>query len=1035
MFRSVKSKFYTLKRREVALKNISKYDWAKKIVNEVAHKADALLPYVDTLCDLIPSEGFPRSNTLSTVHAKDDVMTNCPYCGVSIAKVTRNGAWYVNAIEHPWKVGCPNCKNLFPSNDFGLLYKRGLNEKGEYDRALAIKNNAEAVARGEKDALVNELFSDKDKLWMVDDGFGWSKEEGTYDTSNDNKWAPVAYYHHQFWLTLGDNTSNAMFNVLTTLRDSYLYTGKEVYGNACLKLLKRVADLYPAYDFKKVSLGYSASHGLSYNGKIVGSIWEHYIAECFIRTYDALIPLMDDKTREYIKENIVRESFRGVKARAICGNFGMHQKVAALAAVALDDENEINEIIKWLMAPGGIETKDIVCPIYGDTIKLYYNSQGGELFDKYINDIDHDGFGGEIAITYNKEWFISTLDIAEILSHCKYTKLDLFKNPKFVKMFDTFMHETTANGTSLALGDSGYTVSIVYPFAKEMLRGYNILRDPKMAQAYHFYMNGDLSSIYIDMFTDAEELSASIQRDIEMYGPYHFESDNLTGFGLTVLREGQHYYDAEKQYDTWMYYGRTNQAHAHLDMLHFGIDAYGVNITPDLGYPEKTGFQPNRYEWAKATISHNTVVVNGESQTEQYSGKSQHYDSTDIVKLVDVDGSVAYAETDIYRRTLVTIAVDDTIGYTLDFFRVKGGDSHMYSFHTQSDKGYTSNGVKFTPQVDADGNYIGTYASPDFERGHDPASSDVVRAEKTHYTRGYTWLTHVDKGSVDSGYFTIDFAIQDFRNHAKDSQNVHLRFTALNDWIPDAVDLTRGYPPQKKINDIIPGLDYMFIHRKGSDLDTLYTSLLQPYKGEAYIAKAESVTAIVKEGVEGTDDLVKAVKVTLVNGLTDYVVYATNNQVTYHIADDNVCFEFRGFVGVYRVDETGKCVYAYINDGDLLAGVISQDTTVAAYEGTVVDFTKEFVDENSIVVRFDNKPIGLNELVGRYIYVASTSERNTVYRIEDVSMFGDNIVLHLGNTTVIEGLVDKQYPEKGYVYAIEEGQRFRIPVSTIKNGF
>ena len=1026
-------KFYTVAMRETALRNAATYDWAKEIVKAVTDRADFLLSHIEALHDLMPSEGIPRSNTMSTIDASDDVIRICPYCGINIQREVKNGEWDVNAIERPWKVCCPKCKSLFPSNDFGLLYKRGLNEKGEYDRSLAIKNNREAVARGEKDALVNELFPDKDTLWMVDDGFGWSKKDGHYNTLDTNKWAPIAYYHHQFWCTVNNVTSNAMINVIAALRDSYLYTGKDIYGNACLKLLKRIADLYPAYDHKKVSLGYSASHGLGFNGKISGSIWEHYIAECFIKSFDALLPLMNKETSEYIKENIVREAYRAVREGAISGNFGMHQKVAALAAVVLDDEEEIHQILDWLMKPGGMDVDNIVCPIYRNTLALYHNNHGGELLNKYIDEIDHDGFGGEIAITYNKEWFKNTLDIAEILSHCTYDKLNLFQNPKFLKMFDTFIHETTANGTSLALGDSGYTVSSVYPFANEMLRGYKVLKDPKLAQIYHFYVNGDLSNIYIDMFTDSEALTESIKKDIETYGPYRFESDNLTGFGLTVLREGQHYYDAEKQYDTWMYYGRTVRSHAHRDMLQLGIDAYGVNITPDLGYPEKTAFQPNRLECVKATISHNTIVVNGESQTEQYTGKSYHFDSTDIVKLVDVDGAVAYEETDIYRRTVVTIAADDKIGYTLDFFRVKGGDSHMYSFHTQSAKGYTTNDVKFTPQVDAAGSYIGTYASPEFEYGHDPASTDVVGAERTFYPRGFTWLTHVDRGTVENGVFSIDFAMRDFRNHAKDAEDVHLRFTALNDWIPDAVDLTKGYPPQKKVNDIITGLDYLFIHRKGTNLDTLYTSLLQPYKGEAYIEKAEAINVTLKAGAEENDDVVKTVKITLKNGLVDYVVYATNNEVTYHIADNNVCFDFRGFVGVYRVDKDGKCVYGYLNDGDLLTDVANPESAVGAYTGTVVDFTKEFVGENELVVRLDQTLLDEKALVGNYVYVDSISSRNTVYRIKEVTKRGKYVVLHLGNTTLIERMIDSTNIDAGFVYAVAKGDVIRIPVSVIKN--
>ena len=40
------------------------------------------------------------------------------------------------------------------------------------------------------------------------------------------------------------------------------------------------------------------------------------------------------------------------------------------------------------------------------------------------------------------------------------------------------------------------------------------------------------------------------------------------------------------------------------------MSAFGLNLAPDLGYPEQTGSQPNRMEWVRTTLSHNTVVVN-----------------------------------------------------------------------------------------------------------------------------------------------------------------------------------------------------------------------------------------------------------------------------------------------------------------------------------------------------------------------------------------------------------------------------------------
>ena len=128
-------------------------------------------------------------------------------------------------------------------------------------------------------------------------------------------------------------------------------------------------------------------------------------------------------------------------------------------------------------------------------------------------------------------------------------------------------------------------------------------------------------------------------------------------------------------------------------------------------------------------------------------------------------------------------------------------------------------------------------------------------------------------------------------------------------------------------------LEFVFARRKGSNLDSLFTTVYEPYKDERYIAEMEQVPVQARSGVEKSGDAVKAVKVTHTNGREDYIVYATNNSVLYRV--DNA-FDFRGVVGVYTI-ENDDVVYAYVNDGDIIGDVTGQ----AAYTGQVKGFTKE----------------------------------------------------------------------------------------------
>ncbi len=1049
--------------------NVTTYAWAQTLLDPAVRNATNFVSSLNKIYSAIPSEGVPRSASTGTENANYTLLNSCPYCGTNLTST--GGKWRIDPINDPWKIQCSNCTNKFPTNDFALLYERGLDENGNYSVELAYTNNQIAVANGEKDALINEECPKKGTKWMVDDGFGWSPSAGTYGTNDTNKWAMVARYHHLLWYD--SDTYNDLNYILCKLRDAYLWTGEETYGRAGAILLDRVADVYPGFDLKKTSLGYSASHGGGYSGKILGSIWEHYLAETFVECYDAFYPMYDDEEvirylsskaaelgldnpktsadliRENIENGIVRETATAIYNADICGNFGMQQKVAAKTAAALDVDKESEALLEWLMKPSEVTYARVVDPIYNVGHSSRISNSGGELATKYVNEIDRDGFGNEVGISYNQIWLQESVEVAEVLA--RYSdKYNLYNNPKFVKMFDTFTHMIMGDGYSLQIGDSGATASAgISTYPKETLMAYNHLKDTKpelaqrLAQIYDYYVGGTYNKYSnLDVYTDPNLLKR-IQEDVAENGSYQFESENLTGYGLSALRGGKAASDnnaKETRYDTWMYYGRTNESHAHYDMLSMGIDAYGFNFMPDLGYPEATGRTANRNEWVSNTISHNTVVVDGDHQNGIYTGTPKHFDSTDYVKVTDVEASEAYDATDIYRRTLVTIAANEEVSYTLDFFRIKGGNSHMYSFHTQSysgtnkDVGYkftgnlafTTDDIEFTPQIDSAGNYKGTYADINYDYGRDPYSTDASYAETPKYTRGYTWLKEVNRGTDknNDGVFAINFKQTDFKEQVEDSTDLNLKFWALNSWTPSSVDVVTGYAPRNASNSQVPGLHYMFIHRTGTDLDTLYTSLLEPYKGTSYIASATPLAASVKSGAEKTNDISKVVKVVL-SDRTDYVVYATNNHITYTITDGNVTFDFKGFVGVYSVDVSGNNIYTYVNDGS----VIGTTTGRGTYTGTVVDFTKDLAFENEITIHL-NEPISdVSVFENQYIYVDNTAESNGAFKILDATVSGNNVVLHLGNSSLVKSYANDNDTNAGYKYTIEEGQSFTIPVT------
>ncbi|MBQ3224597.1 MAG: S-layer homology domain-containing protein [Oscillospiraceae bacterium] len=1078
---------YTYSMRENAKENAGKYDWAKALKKDAVTNADEFLVHLDELYEMIPYEGIPRAFMVGL--KMDPNGYSCIYCGEDLRNSYGSYAWEIDPFARPWKIQCPSCKRLFPSNDFGSFYKLGFDEHGQFNVERARQKHHEMLFHadgsecscqvpttehtkewyefygyGNKTGyLYNELYSEVGSVeskivlgqnetaerWGVDDGLGYVTGEIAENNKPEKK-TFIAYYNSLgLWVRNGGSQGKYIIDALDSLRDAYLYTGDIKYGRAGAILVDRIADVYPSYDLRPWAQDYPNSDGGRNTGKIVGAIWDCGLITSVIRAYDAFYPAMEDEyvirylsekaatynlnntktSADLIRENcetgILRETFKAAKTSQVYGNFGMHQQSVAFAGVALDAEAETREMFDWLAAYSSL-TKDGV---------VTTANSGGEMLTRYINDVDRDGFGNEVGAGYNRVWYTNTLDIAELLENYDFdTEIDLYENPKYIKMLSAQISMTLANGATLSVGDEGSTASTGQTMkADTQILAFARTGEPRFAQLAYYLNGNSVDDLHLDIFQEnPENIQSEVKGVIEEYGELKLESENKAGYGLAIMRGGDLYNPSslsakkDTRRDVWMYYGRNNTAHAHFDKLQLGIDAYGFNFMPDLGYPAATGSDPNRHQWVNATISHNTVVVNEKRQNSVVSAKPLHFDDSDIVKVIDVDASNVYSETSIYRRTAVTVEANDDVAYTVDFFRIKGGKDHLYSFHTQSNTSEVVFGVDLIPQTDENGNYVGSYAGRDVPFGNDPDTVATDALAPLKYPRGYTWLRNIRRDAEpDSGTFSVNFKQTDFNRSAADSKNLNMRITMLNDWVPTDVTIAVGETPLIAANENIPELDYLLVKRSGNDLDTLYTSVLEPYKGERYISDIQSVDLSVKDGSEEDSDIAKAIKVIHTSGKIDYIIYATNNSVTYSVTDGDTNFDFRGVVGVYTVNSAGKNIYSYVNDGDIIGANISES---AAFSGKVVDFTRELSAGNSITVKFDTD-VDVSLLPGKYIYISNTGNFNGSYLICGASKSGNNVILDVGDVTHITQFAIASDTDSGYSYNIAKGQKFTIPVA------
>jgi hypothetical protein len=241
------------------------------------------------------------------------------------------------------------------------------------------------------------------------------------------------------------------------------------------------------------------------------------------------------------------------------------------------------------------------------------------------------------------------------------------------------------------------------------------------------------------------------------------------------------------------------------------------------------------------------------------------------------------------------------------------------------------------------------------------------------------------------------------------------------------VALADGHPPRRQ--GIAKTLQYVVAHRTGTDLSSVFTSVIEPYRN-ARVLRSIEPAVVTENGTAADDFAVRALKIERIDGRTDYVISALDPQTLYRI-DGRV--PFKGTFGIYS-EKNGKPVYAYLNDGTILGSDSQGIKMDANITGKVIDFTKELSRKNTITVQVDSTPLDTSRVIGRDIYVRNDGKRSAVYRIENVDSFGEGkYLLHLGEQTLIRSYASDKDLSKGFVYDIAAGQPFYIPLSQEMN--
>jgi hypothetical protein len=432
--------------------------------------------------------------------------------------------------------------------------------------------------------------------------------------------------------------------------------------------------------------------------------------------------------------------------------------------------------------------------------------------------------------------------------------------------------------------------------------------------------------------------------------------------------------------------------------MHMNLHGFGLDMMPDLGYPDFTGINAPRYRWNSNMLSHNTVTIRQEKPfpiEEAYQemslyrsdintiegGQIRHFYPGPQVSVIDAEAPKLWNTP--FRRTCVVVDTDGKSRYILDLFEAGGKEQHI-SYHALGTQ-VRCEGIDFTPQEG------GSYAGPEV-----PYADDLY---SRLWCDGFNYLDQVRRSEAPADRFALDWQMDDNWKLWQQPRNVHLKLHVLNG--VQSAALCRGIPPQTKPGNPRAMTYFIGKHQGGT---ARFAAVLEPYENSSFLATAEY--RALENGA------VQLARITHKDGRVDLI--AVNfTEMAVECSWDAQSFTADAFV-TFR---------SFAPDGGLALD-IRQGTQVI--RGTLLDFTKGLQLDNHIIARLPEDTNG-EALVGQYMDIETDVDPNAFYLITSAEKLPDGTWrLGTGDSTFVAGFLDRMHKELGYHYCVKEGAAFKI---------
>jgi hypothetical protein len=333
-------------------------------------------------------------------------------------------------------------------------------------------------------------------------------------------------------------------------------------------------------------------------------------------------------------------------------------------------------------------------------------------------------------------------------------------------------------------------------------------------------------------------------------------TEYFPGWQVGVLRNGEPHGDTALYFNGYAYHG-----HRHMDTLGISYFALGREMASDRGYI----WDDPRNAWTKSTMSHNIVTVDRRNQrTKARHSVLEMFDASPGVELVQASAPSAYDQCSQYRRTVALVKLPGGNSYAADIFRVTGGSEHHYGLNSNG-SGFEEHGLATAPE---DGMItIGSY---------DWGVSNLKVAQPEDAWR-VTWTNEDVKMDAWSAS-PIDRLV-----------------------IGDAP----GWRTYRGSHLDAPPITQILAERTGEDLDSLFATVIAPWRGEA--SPIRSVREV------RPDDSGAVAVVVETDGRTDWIISALDDELRSYGP-----IEMAGRFGVASLGDDGSIAGLYLHEGTLL---------------------------------------------------------------------------------------------------------------------